>query len=113
VVSSSDLTPTNSAVSSSVAPGAELSAASINNLDTIDTPGLNAGTNDLENDTLTAPTAPGTYYLSVIADNTGTGNQGSNTGNDTVHSTELFGAATGLQVPKTSVAIIFVYDRRF
>jgi hypothetical protein len=52
MASSSDLTPTNSAVPSSVASGAELSAAPINSQDTINTPGLNAGTSDSESDTL-------------------------------------------------------------
>src|SRR5207247_1470874 len=39
--------------------------------------------------TLTAPTAPGTYFVWVVADNLNTANQGANTGNDLVPSSSF------------------------
>jgi hypothetical protein len=73
MASSSDLTPTNNAVPSSAAPGAELSAAPINSLDTINTPGINAGASDTESDTLTTPTINRADFLEAISDHTDPG----------------------------------------
>ena len=66
------------------------------NLLAVSTPSISPGGSYSENGTVTVPSglSPGTYYLWVIADNTNTANQGSNTGNDEAHSSAFTVAAS-------------------
>ena len=138
----SDLTPTNISLgSTSVAPGGSLPVSwtilnqgsgtasasstevqittspssygnSSENQAAVSTPALAAGASSPQSTTLTAPTAPGTYYVWIIADNTTTANQGSNTGNDEKPSAAFTVAAaansdltpTNISLGSTSVA---------
>src|SRR5437588_283156 len=50
-----------------------------NNVAAVSTAALGAGSSVSQSTTITAPTAPGTYYVWIIADNNSQVNQGSNT----------------------------------
>ena len=68
-------------ITASSTSGAGTNAASVS------TAALGASTSVAQSATLTAPTAPGTYYVWVVADNgSAVTNQGANTGNDLQHS---------------------------
>ena len=78
------------------------------NLASVSTAAIGAGTSVAQSATLTAPTTLGTYYVWVIADNYGTvSNQGTNTANDLQHSAAFSVVSTTpvLSANPTSTAV--------
>jgi len=70
-------------------------SASGQNLAFIDTPALAASASVAQSASVTAPTAPGTYYVWIVADNYSSVTNQSNTANDLQHSSAFTISATG------------------